>query len=64
MRFLILAVYIFVQYRKGLKSVVLERSDSLRSTGAAIGVLANGWRALEELGVASKLRMTADFIAG
>lgn len=46
-------------HRKGFKSLVLERSDSLRATGAAIGVFANGWRALDQLGVGDKLRQTA-----
>jgi 2-polyprenyl-6-methoxyphenol hydroxylase-like FAD-dependent oxidoreductase len=41
---------------------VLERSEALRSDGAAIGVHANGWRALEQLGVAAELRETADLI--
>ncbi|VVA33349.1 PREDICTED: FAD-dependent [Prunus dulcis] len=46
-------------HRKGLRSVVLERSESLRATGAGITIRTNGWRALDELGVASKLRQTA-----
>ncbi|KNA16385.1 hypothetical protein SOVF_089410 isoform B [Spinacia oleracea] len=44
--------------RKGIKSVVLERSDTLRVTGAAIGVFPNGWRALHQLGLDSSLRST------
>ncbi|XP_021724670.1 uncharacterized protein LOC110691993 [Chenopodium quinoa] len=46
-------------HRKGIKSVVLERSDTLRVTGAAIGVFPNGWRALNQLGLDSSLRSTA-----
>ncbi|XP_021724673.1 uncharacterized protein LOC110691994 isoform X2 [Chenopodium quinoa] len=46
-------------HRKGINSVVLERSDTLRATGAAIGVLPNGWRALHQLGLDSSLRSTA-----
>ncbi|KAG9143394.1 hypothetical protein Leryth_017774 [Lithospermum erythrorhizon] len=46
-------------HRKGFRSLVLERSEILRATGAAIGVLANGWRALDQLGVGYKLRQTA-----
>lgn len=46
-------------FRKGIKSVVLERSDRLRATGAAIGVFPNGWRALHQLGIDSNLRSTA-----
>ncbi|KAI8527023.1 hypothetical protein RHMOL_Rhmol12G0044500 [Rhododendron molle] len=44
---------------KGVRSVVLERSETLRASGAGIGIWANGWRALEQLGVASHLRKTA-----
>ncbi|KAH7833406.1 hypothetical protein Vadar_006080 [Vaccinium darrowii] len=51
-------------HRKGIRSVVLERSDTLRAIGAGIGILANGWRALEQLGVASHLRKTALPIQG
>nr|GEW96919.1 putative FAD/NAD(P)-binding domain protein [Tanacetum cinerariifolium] len=47
-------------HRKGIKSVVFEKSDSLRNiTGAAIGIWQNGWRALDQLGVANTLRCTA-----
>ncbi|CAK7340073.1 unnamed protein product [Dovyalis caffra] len=46
-------------HRKGIRSVILERSDSLRATGAGIAILTNGWRALDELGVASRLRLTS-----
>ncbi|XP_058194500.1 monooxygenase 1-like isoform X2 [Rhododendron vialii] len=46
-------------HRKGIRSVVLERSETLRASGAGIAILANGWRALEQLGVASHLRQTA-----
>ncbi|KAJ1279572.1 hypothetical protein BS78_04G165400 [Paspalum vaginatum] len=44
---------------KGIASLVLEKSKSLRAEGAAIGVHANGWRVLEQLGVAAELRETA-----
>ncbi|KAJ8765031.1 hypothetical protein K2173_010505 [Erythroxylum novogranatense] len=46
-------------HRKGIKSVVLERSETLRAAGAGIAILTNGWRALDELGVASTLRQTS-----
>ncbi|XP_016435030.1 monooxygenase 1-like [Nicotiana tabacum] len=46
-------------HKKGIKSVVLEKSETLRAAGAAIGVLPNGWRALDQLGVGSQLRATA-----
>ncbi|KAK1263702.1 hypothetical protein QJS04_geneDACA016239 [Acorus gramineus] len=43
-------------HRKGIKSIVLERSDELRATGAAINVLTNGWCALDQLGIGPELR--------
>ncbi|KAL6140696.1 hypothetical protein ACLB2K_058992 [Fragaria x ananassa] len=46
-------------HRKGIRSLVLERSESLRASGAAIILHANGWRALDQLGVASYLRQTS-----
>ncbi|KAH7833409.1 hypothetical protein Vadar_006097 [Vaccinium darrowii] len=46
-------------HRKGIKSIVLERSETLRDTGGAIGTRSNAWRALDQLGVGSKLRPTA-----
>ncbi|WRX20296.1 FAD-binding domain - like 6 [Theobroma cacao] len=48
-----------VEFRKGIETIVLERSENLRATGAAIIVQPNGWRALDQLGIASKLRQTA-----
>ncbi|XP_076918673.1 monooxygenase 1-like [Bidens hawaiensis] len=47
-------------HKKGIKSIIMERSESLRNnTGAAIGIRPNGWRALDQLGVADILRHTA-----
>ncbi|XP_022770027.1 monooxygenase 1-like [Durio zibethinus] len=46
-------------HRKEIGSIVLERSEELRATGAAIIVQPNGWRALDQLGIASQLRQTA-----
>ena len=42
--------------RKGVKSLVLERSERIRATGAAIGIFMNGWCALDRLGVGAVLR--------
>ncbi|XP_023764936.1 monooxygenase 1 [Lactuca sativa] len=45
--------------KKGIKSVVMEASESLRNiTGAAITIHQNGWRALDHLGLADTLRRT------
>ncbi|XP_010449894.1 PREDICTED: uncharacterized protein LOC104732065 [Camelina sativa] len=46
-------------HRKGIKSVVLERAEKVRSEGAGIGTLTNGWRALDQLGVGQRLRLTS-----
>ncbi|KAI3909919.1 hypothetical protein MKW98_012973 [Papaver atlanticum] len=46
-------------HKKGLESVVLERSESIRTTGSAIGIFSNGWRALDQLGVGAQLRPRA-----
>lgn len=43
--------------RVGLNSLVLERAESLRTTGAALTLLTNAWRALDALGVAQSLRL-------
>ncbi|CAK8575350.1 unnamed protein product [Lathyrus sativus] len=51
-------------HRKRIKSLVLEKSEELRATGAAIIVQANGWHALDQLGVGSILRQTAIQIHG
>ncbi|KAE8702718.1 PHD finger protein [Hibiscus syriacus] len=45
-------------HRKGIRSMVLERSESLRAAGVGIIMQPNGWRALDQLGVAPKLRQT------
>ncbi|XP_038989532.1 monooxygenase 1-like isoform X1 [Phoenix dactylifera] len=46
-------------HRKGINSLVLEKSDTLRAAGAAIGVYINGWRALDQLGLGTELRRKA-----
>lgn len=48
--------------RKGIPSLVLEKSETLRTEGGSIGVHVNGWRVLEQLGVAPELRKTADVV--
>ncbi|KAF3440932.1 hypothetical protein FNV43_RR19218 [Rhamnella rubrinervis] len=51
-------------HRNGIRSVVLERSETLRTSGVAFGISSNGWRALNHLGVASKLRGDSILIEG
>ncbi|KDP35311.1 hypothetical protein JCGZ_09470 [Jatropha curcas] len=41
--------------RVGVRSLVLERSERLRTTGAALTLLPNAWLALDALGVSHKL---------
>ncbi|PON83526.1 hypothetical protein TorRG33x02_206810, partial [Trema orientale] len=41
--------------RVGVKALVLERSDGLRATGAALSLFPNAWLALDALGVSQKL---------
>ena len=61
--FIFVCVYNKVcKYRKGIKSVVLERAEKVRSEGAGIGTLTNGWRALDQLGVSDRLRLTSNLI--
>ncbi|CAL9124907.1 unnamed protein product [Musa acuminata var. zebrina] len=43
-------------HRSGLRSLVLESSDSLRASGFAITTWTNAWRALDALGVGDALR--------
>ncbi|TVU25660.1 hypothetical protein EJB05_28164, partial [Eragrostis curvula] len=47
---------------EGKVSLVLEKSETLRADGVGIEVHANGWRVLEQLGVADELRGTANLI--
>ncbi|KAL5665643.1 hypothetical protein ACJX0J_025751, partial [Zea mays] len=49
-------------HRKGIASLVLEKSEALRVDGGSIGVHVNGWRVLEQLGVAAELRETANLV--
>ncbi|PHT66575.1 hypothetical protein T459_31000 [Capsicum annuum] len=43
-------------HRLGIRSIVLESSDSLRTTGFALALWTNAWRALDALGVGDSLR--------
>ncbi|KAG6529248.1 monooxygenase 2-like [Zingiber officinale] len=43
-------------HRKGLRSLVLESSDTLRAAGFVLNVWTNAWRALDSLGVGDSLR--------
>ncbi|XP_078174037.1 monooxygenase 2-like [Carex rostrata] len=43
-------------HMKGVKSLVLESSPTLRSTGFALGIWTNAWRALDALEIGNKAR--------
>ncbi|KAM0845828.1 hypothetical protein ACQ4PT_056072 [Festuca glaucescens] len=49
---------------KGIDSLVLEKAESLRATGAGISLKANGWRALEQFKVSEELRELAVPLTG
>ncbi|EYU36808.1 hypothetical protein MIMGU_mgv1a007451mg [Erythranthe guttata] len=46
-------------HRFGIRSLVLESSESLRLTGFALAMWTNAWRALDALGIGDVLRATA-----
>ncbi|KAG1354381.1 monooxygenase 2 [Cocos nucifera] len=43
-------------HRIGVRSVVLEQGDSLRTGGISLSLAKNGWRALDVIGVGDELR--------
>ncbi|PKA60401.1 Zeaxanthin epoxidase, chloroplastic [Apostasia shenzhenica] len=45
-------------HRKGIRTLVLESSDSLRAAGFALLTWSNAWKALDALGVGDLLRQT------
>ncbi|KAL0348515.1 UNVERIFIED_CONTAM: Monooxygenase 2 [Sesamum angustifolium] len=51
-------------HRLGIRSLVLESGDSLRTSGFALGIWTNGWRALDALGVGDILRSKHKRITG
>ncbi|KAH9304315.1 hypothetical protein KI387_008719 [Taxus chinensis] len=51
-------------HRVGLKSLVLERADALRTAGAAFVMWPNAWKALDSLGVGQALRPRYSLLDG
>ncbi|XP_047973618.1 monooxygenase 2-like [Salvia hispanica] len=51
-------------HRLGVRSVVLESADGLRASGFALGIWANGWRALDAIGIGNILREKHNKISG
>ncbi|XP_047177108.1 monooxygenase 2-like [Vigna umbellata] len=43
-------------HRLGIRSLVLESSDTLRVTGFSLSLWQNAWKALDAVGVGDKLR--------
>ena len=50
--------------RVGIKSLVLEASASLRTTGFAFTAWTNAWKALDEVGIGDFLRQQHERIYG
>ncbi|KAI3912620.1 hypothetical protein MKW92_005467 [Papaver armeniacum] len=51
-------------HKKGIQSVVLEKAETIRAAGSAIGIFTNGWYALDQLGLANQLRQKAILLKG
>ncbi|KAL3505429.1 hypothetical protein ACH5RR_035270 [Cinchona calisaya] len=51
-------------HRYGLRSLVLESSESLRTTGFALTLWTNAWRALDAVGIADHLRQHYPLLRG
>jgi 2-polyprenyl-6-methoxyphenol hydroxylase-like FAD-dependent oxidoreductase len=48
--------YANVFLRLGIRSLVLESSDDLRTTGYALTLWTNAWKALDAVGIGDSLR--------
>ncbi|XP_059649972.1 monooxygenase 2-like [Cornus florida] len=51
-------------HRLGIRSIVLESSDSLRVTGFAFTTWTNAWRALDAIGIGQSLRQQHQLLYG
>nr|XP_043630812.1 monooxygenase 2-like [Erigeron canadensis] len=51
-------------HRLGLRSLVLESSESLRTTGFALTIWTNAWRALDAVGIGDSLRLKSTQMKG
>ncbi|KAI7758279.1 hypothetical protein M8C21_009638 [Ambrosia artemisiifolia] len=51
-------------HRLGLRSLVLESSESLRITGFSLSLWPNAWRALDVVGIGNTMRQTSTLIKG
>ncbi|CAD6244072.1 unnamed protein product [Miscanthus lutarioriparius] len=55
-------VCLYLQMERDCEPCVGEVSETLRVDGGSIGVHVNGWRVLEQLGIAAELRETANLV--
>lgn len=53
-----------INYRLGIRTLVLEKSATLRVTGFAFSTWTNAWKALDALGVGHLLRQQSELIDG
>ncbi|XP_060667664.1 monooxygenase 2-like [Ziziphus jujuba] len=51
-------------HRQGIRSLVLESSDSLRITGFALLTWTNAWKALDAVGIGDSLRQQHELLRG
>ncbi|KAL5561234.1 hypothetical protein UlMin_030981 [Ulmus minor] len=51
-------------HRVGIRSLLLEASESLRTTGFAFATWSNAWKALDALGIADSLRQQYQRLSG
>ncbi|GAV77321.1 FAD_binding_3 domain-containing protein, partial [Cephalotus follicularis] len=51
-------------HRQGIRSLVLESSDSLTASGFAFATWANAWKALDAIGIGDSLRQQHHTIQG
>ena len=50
--------------RLGIRSLVLESSDNLRSAGYALTIFTNAWKALDALGIGDLIRQQHERLQG
>ncbi|KAH7518389.1 hypothetical protein FEM48_Zijuj09G0166500 [Ziziphus jujuba var. spinosa] len=57
-------IYKSIICRQGIRSLVLESSESLRITGFALLTWTNAWKALDAVGIADSLRQQHELLRG
>ncbi|XP_065638886.1 monooxygenase 2-like isoform X1 [Quercus suber] len=51
-------------HKLGIRSLVLESSDELRTAGYALTLWTNAWKALDAVGIGDSLRLQHDLLDG